>query len=157
MGAIQPRPVACDCTRTYISLELDGELSELERRFLEAHVDRCESCRAFRADVHMLTTHIREAVVEAPSRRVRISAHVESRLPIHRLGAVAAAFVVVVGTTALLTPTTDTGQRVHGQPEFRQSSPNEVGFVIEVQNRGETYGPGMKAPKARSTGVDFIV
>lgn len=149
--------MACDCARTYTSLELDSELSELERRFLAAHVDRCESCRAYRADVHLFTTQIREAVVEAPLRRVRISAHVESRLPLQRLGAVAAVLVVIGGTTGLLTPATGTEQRVHGQPEFRQSSPNEVGFSAEVENRRDTYGPGVQAPKARGTGDDFIV
>jgi hypothetical protein len=156
---IQPRPVGCDCTRTYISLELDGELSELERRFLASHVERCESCRAYRDDVHMFTTQIREASVESPTRRVHIPATVESRLSFQHLGAVASGFLVVIGTAALLTatPTTDTEQRIHGVPEFRQSSPNEVGFAAEVENRQEIYGPGVQAPRPRSTGVEFIV
>lgn len=157
MVAIQPRPAACDCARTYVSLELDGELSELELRLLSAHNERCESCRVYRDDVRTFTNSIRDAAFEAPSRPMRIQAPTKSQLPLHELGAVAAALVLLVGTTTLLTPTTGTEQTVHGAPEFRQSSPNEVGFSTEVENRRDTYGPGVQAPKARSTGVDFIV
>jgi hypothetical protein len=154
MVVMHPRPAACDCARTYVSLELDGELSELELRLLSAHLDRCESCRVYRDDVRTFTTGIREAAFEAPSRRVRIPARVKAELPIHQLGAVAAALVVLVGTSTLLTPSADNEQRVHGAPEFHQSSPNEVGFVVGV-NPASNYAE--TASKRRSTGVDFIV
>jgi len=58
-------PVACERVRSQVSLELDGELSQLERAMLAAHVLRCADCRAYRGDVHALTRALRAAALEA--------------------------------------------------------------------------------------------
>ena len=61
MSPVSPSPAICDRFRSQISLELDGELSQLERAMLESHVQRCEGCRSFRADTASTTRAIREA------------------------------------------------------------------------------------------------
>ena len=43
-------PHNCDRARAWVSLKLDGELSELEGFMLESHLARCEACRAFATD-----------------------------------------------------------------------------------------------------------
>ena len=87
--------------RSQISLEIDGELSELERRMVAAHLERCADCRAFREDVTAFTGELREArleelehpiVVRHPGRRVSF-ARVQ-------IGVAAAVAVVVVGALA---------------------------------------------------------
>jgi anti-sigma factor RsiW len=60
---------ACDRARIWASLALDGELSDLERRLLEAHLGRCESCAGFVAGVEALAEVLRAGPLEVPERR----------------------------------------------------------------------------------------
>lgn len=61
---------ACDRAREQVSLSLDGELSQLERRLLDAHLDRCASCAAYAQDVVLFTEQLRTAPLETPRRPV---------------------------------------------------------------------------------------
>ena len=54
---------ACDRVRAQISLELDSELSQLERAMVAAHVVRCAGCRAFRTGVTAVTRYSRDLYV----------------------------------------------------------------------------------------------
>jgi predicted anti-sigma-YlaC factor YlaD len=56
----------CDRVRSQISLELDGELSQLERAMVAAHVARCSGCRAFRSGTTAVTRELRAAPLERP-------------------------------------------------------------------------------------------
>jgi hypothetical protein len=47
-----------------VSLRLDAELSQLEIRMLEAHLERCADCRAFEAEVAEFTAELRAAPLE---------------------------------------------------------------------------------------------
>jgi predicted anti-sigma-YlaC factor YlaD len=60
--------VVCDRFREQISLSLDGELSQLERRMLDAHLARCPSCEAFADDLTTFTRELRSAPLERPRR-----------------------------------------------------------------------------------------
>lgn len=51
----------CTRVREQVSLELDGELSQLEQRMLEAHLERCPRCAAYATDVREFTDRIRSA------------------------------------------------------------------------------------------------
>jgi predicted anti-sigma-YlaC factor YlaD len=64
--------VACDRVREQISLELDCELSQLERAMVAAHVLRCASCRGFRAEVDAITQELRAAPLLQPPARVLV-------------------------------------------------------------------------------------
>jgi anti-sigma factor RsiW len=55
------RTTTCDRAAQWISLDLDGELTELERVGLARHLDRCESCRATSAEVRGFTRLLRSA------------------------------------------------------------------------------------------------
>lgn len=62
--------IACDRFREQVSLSLDGELSQLEHRMLDAHLLRCASCSAFADDVRSFTADLRAAPLERPRRRI---------------------------------------------------------------------------------------
>ena len=65
-------PVACERVRVQVSLELDGELSQLERAMLDAHVLRCADCRSYRDDVRAFARALRTAPLEpVPALSVR--------------------------------------------------------------------------------------
>jgi anti-sigma factor RsiW len=68
------RTSSCERARAWVSLALDGELSELERRLLEAHVSRCADCAAFGAQVEALVTELRSAPPEPVPCAVRDNA-----------------------------------------------------------------------------------
>lgn len=63
---------ACDRARAWVSLEVDGELSQLERSLLEAHAVDCAGCSAFRADVRAATAELRAAPLEELDRPITL-------------------------------------------------------------------------------------
>src|SRR5688572_12218305 len=67
------RTVVCDRTREWISLALDGELSELEHALMEAHLRRCDGCRGVKADMHGFATWLRTAPLENLDQPVWVS------------------------------------------------------------------------------------
>jgi predicted anti-sigma-YlaC factor YlaD len=58
--------------RAQISLELDGELSQLERAMVAAHAVRCGGCRAFRSGATAFTRELRAAPLERPPASVPV-------------------------------------------------------------------------------------
>lgn len=69
MSAVYPQSV-CARVREQISLELDGELSQLERRMLGTHLERCGACATYAEDVRDVTEQIRSAPHQALRRPV---------------------------------------------------------------------------------------
>ena len=61
------RSVSCERAREWASLELDGELSELERVLLAAHERRCPVCAAAVAETRALTNALRAAPLVKPA------------------------------------------------------------------------------------------
>ena len=75
------RPFACERAREWVSLQLDDELSELERTLMRAHLVRCADCRMFASDLGALTGRLRSESLEllaqpivVPMRRVGLRA-----------------------------------------------------------------------------------
>lgn len=58
MSAAYP-PTVCTRVREQVSLELDGELSQLEQRMLSTHLERCSRCAAYADDVRDFTEKMR--------------------------------------------------------------------------------------------------
>jgi predicted anti-sigma-YlaC factor YlaD len=92
--------------RTWASLGLDGELSQVEQALLGAHVGRCVRCAGFAHDLGALTEQIRRT----PLRRPHVRALEWNRMParrrssgmrVLRLAAAAAAVVVAAGLGSL--------------------------------------------------------
>jgi predicted anti-sigma-YlaC factor YlaD len=70
----------CDRARRAASAAVDGELSELETVFLDAHLGECAECEAFAAELGSLTSVLRASapeplphalVLHRPPRRAR--------------------------------------------------------------------------------------
>ncbi len=57
----------CDRARESVSAELDGELPELERERLSAHLRACAGCAAWAANVEDAARRLREATLEVPA------------------------------------------------------------------------------------------
>jgi predicted anti-sigma-YlaC factor YlaD len=91
------RPEArCERVRSWISLELDNELSELEGVQLRAHLRECAACREFQAGADAFTARLREAPLEPLERPIALPERRRALLlrPA-QVGAAAAAAVVV--------------------------------------------------------------
>ncbi|HZU20600.1 MAG TPA: zf-HC2 domain-containing protein [Gaiellaceae bacterium] len=58
------RAAQCDRARFWISLQLDGVLSEFETALLDQHVGRCADCRVFKAEASAHTALLRSAAHE---------------------------------------------------------------------------------------------
>jgi anti-sigma factor RsiW len=68
VGVIRDRERGCGRAREWISLRVDGELSELERLLLRRHLGRCPECREFAEGVRAATLTVRSTPVVRPSR-----------------------------------------------------------------------------------------
>jgi hypothetical protein len=82
---------ACERARQWSSLDLDAELSQLERGLLRRHVAGCGSCREFDLRLRTTTEALRAAPAERPSERFRVPERLPAR---RRLGVAAVAAVV---------------------------------------------------------------
>ena len=87
----------CERAREWTSLYLDGELSPLEEELLDRHLEACDACRAFAADVGWATDVLRLTPQERPTRRVTLPAPPARRVTRRRLTAVAAAAALALG------------------------------------------------------------
>jgi predicted anti-sigma-YlaC factor YlaD len=93
------RSATCESAREFVSLQLDGELSRLERAILSRHLDRCASC----AESARRTTVVAELLRSAQLEDIRLPTDAYRR---HRhlrrmLVGVAATGVAVVGGALL--------------------------------------------------------
>ena len=82
--------------RGSISAEIDGELSEFESILLQGHLDRCDSCRMFKADAERLATALRTAPVEPLSKPITVPSRRRRVLPLRMPAAVSAAAVLMI-------------------------------------------------------------
>lgn len=118
MSVAYPQTV-CTRVREQVSLELDGELSQLEQRMLAAHLERCPRCAAYAADVRDFTERMRSAPPAFMQRPVVVRRR--SPLSAIRLQAgVAAAFALAalgLGTQLAASPEQSSSlARFEGQP-----------------------------------------
>ena len=65
MRSIMPADCARACQQ--LSQHMDSELSEFELVLLEAHLRRCDDCRAFGQAITGLTETLRAVPMESPS------------------------------------------------------------------------------------------
>ena len=72
MGMRWWRTSLCERAAQWISLDLDGELSQLERAALGRHLGGCARCREMSADVRAFTTLMREAPLVELGRPVEL-------------------------------------------------------------------------------------
>jgi predicted anti-sigma-YlaC factor YlaD len=99
MGAV--RTAECERARTWVSLALDGELSEVEEALLRAHVGRCADCARFERDADALTRELRAAPLEAAAVAVMSPRRRSAAMRVLRVGAAAAAVALAAGLGSL--------------------------------------------------------
>src|SRR4051812_39020637 len=94
---------ADECARAseWVSLRLDGQLSEFEELLLEAHLERCPDCRAYAANVDGLTRALRATPLEQPSTTFETPRRTRARTVGLRAVSAAAA-VAVVGLSGIV-------------------------------------------------------
>ncbi|HEX4746897.1 MAG TPA: zf-HC2 domain-containing protein [Gaiellaceae bacterium] len=111
----------CARVREQVSLELDGELSQLEQRMLASHLDRCAACATYVADVRDVTERIRSAPHAVPQRPVVVRRHRSFTTVRMQVGAAAALALAALGlgTQLAISPASETGlARFEGRPSL---------------------------------------
>src|SRR5919201_7042079 len=100
--ALQPRPAICDRARTWVSLRLDGELSELEEALLLSHLRHCASCREYEESVRGAVLALRGQALEELGNPVAVPSRRRTVLgPTALAGAAGMRAAAVGGTTFL--------------------------------------------------------
>ena len=89
------RTTACERAAQWISLELDGELSEIEGAALGRHVDHCLACAASRTELGGFTRVVRAVAPVSPREPVTVAMPRALRKQLVRRGAIS----VLVATT----------------------------------------------------------
>lgn len=100
MGAVLA--AECERARAWVSLGLDGELSQVESARLSAHVGRCAECAEFARDVDALTQELRAMPPVRPCAQRTPARRRSSGGRVLQLGmaAVVVAFAAALGSMA---------------------------------------------------------
>lgn len=98
-----PNSQLCERARAWSSLRVDGELSDLEAALLEAHLRRCEHCRAFARDAELVASTLRITAYEPAPATLEVPSKGQARRRLQLTAAVAVAMCAGLGA-ALLGP-----------------------------------------------------
>jgi predicted anti-sigma-YlaC factor YlaD len=143
----------CDRARSWASLRVDDELSELESALLDAHLARCGECTAFVLDLQEIAAALRTAPTEWPepvvldvARQIR-----RRRAPARLVQTAAAATLVVAAALAgsllgIARPGSDTG----GRPVAMVAA-NESSDQLRRLRRPSLIEAARPVPRNRST------
>jgi ferric-dicitrate binding protein FerR (iron transport regulator) len=138
MRAVAARAQRCDRAREWISLQLDGELSEFERIVLEAHVARCGDCRAFRVDLRGISRELRHAPLEPLERPIVLPRRTRfDGRTLQYVAAAVAAIAVGVGSSLGVISTERSGNstlRHRLRPAYLDSAVYEMQLIKQHQN-----------------------
>jgi anti-sigma factor RsiW len=143
--------MVCERVRAQVSIELDGELSELERRMLDSHLASCLSCRNYAADVVAFTTELRNAPLERMSRPIHIHRPRHVATARVHVGLVAALAIAVVGSVLQLGLPAPQG----GSP--RDELPTRFPTLAEGQNEMKQVIADGRAFERRRSGPTFVL
>jgi hypothetical protein len=121
---VKPIDPLCERTRAWASLELDGELSELEGMLFHEHVRGCEDCAAVADDLRRIAAIVRATPLAEPSRRgFEFPARaVQPRAPLAVRALVAAAVIALAAGLGLL------GNSLGKSPRAPQPTSPEIAF-----------------------------
>jgi predicted anti-sigma-YlaC factor YlaD len=135
------RTNTCDRATQWISLDLDGELSQLEHAALARHLSDCARCRSVSAEVSAFTGMLREAPLLQLEREIASAAPRRARVRAVRRVAVSLAFAgvaVVAVFGGLVLPGTNTGEQ--SALSFRNVQEQTRFAHIEVQRLEPVVG-----------------
>src|ERR671917_2782511 len=126
MSGLTASPRTCERARMWASLQLDGELSELERALLDAHLARCEACSVYVREVRAATRGLRAAELERPAHPITLPSRRRLVRPF-QVTAAAALLAVAVGLGALLSSLNSAGTHAAPVPGRFQLNPVTAG------------------------------
>ena len=132
MRLVSARARRCERAREWISLGADGELSPFEQALLSSHLERCEECSVFQADIAGITHDLRAASLERISRPIDVPSQRREPLRRLRLGAVTSAAAVALvalalgGTLGSSALSGSNHQFAHATPAYLQSVQYEM-------------------------------
>jgi hypothetical protein len=151
-------PKTCERARTWASASLDGELSELERALLDAHLARCASCATFATESRAATRELRAAKLERPSRALEVPGRRRVLRPVY-VSATAAALALAVGLGALVESLGHTGGTVLSSVDpAAQLNPVTGGENILLRRVRLAYIEGEKArDRERQRGLGITI
>jgi len=133
-----PRGVLCDRARSWAALAPDGELSELERKLLGSHLDRCAQCSRFAMQAAAVAAELRAASLQPLSRPVSVPAwrrrHTYARM--RAVGAAAAVAVMAFGV-ASRAPLSSSERGSDRLPRVTNFANNTPAREVELINRQE--------------------
>jgi hypothetical protein len=102
MGRFLANEANCARARSWVSHEVDGELSQFERVFLAAHLRLCGECARFAEDVRSFTHLIRSAPLERPERAFESPVRRPARVRVIGRVAIATALIALAGGLGVL-------------------------------------------------------
>jgi anti-sigma factor RsiW len=145
MSVAYPQTV-CTRVREQVSLELDGELSQLEQRMLATHLERCPRCAAYAADVRDLTERIRNAPQATMQRPVVVRRSRPLTTIRLQVGVAAALALAALGLGTQLAASTDSQSslaRFEGRPALNppRSVFEQEQAILRVVRAGRTLPP----------------
>ena len=142
MGA-RSSGVFCDRARSWAALAPDRELSELERKLLDRHLDACGDCSAFAAEVAATTELIRADDLVPLARPVPVpSWHRHRVLPVRfgSVGAAAAVALMAIGIAARAPlPMTGAESRASQLPQVTDYANNAKREVAQIHALRRVY------------------
>ena len=126
----------CERARTWAALAPDGELSELERKLLDAHVQRCAPCAHFALHVAAIAAELRAAAPQPLPRP--LSVPLWRRRPVYArvraVGAAAAVAAMALGIASRgpISPSDNDSFRLPQVTNFANRAPERE---VELINR----------------------
>jgi hypothetical protein len=137
---------ACERARCFASLRPDGELADIQEKFLAFHLSECSSCRAYAEAVAGTTEAIRTAPpLEAP--KLRVVRPSRRRVSARALPAVAAAIVAATAGLAGLAgvqPQQDDSPSPPARPSYLDSASYEQALIADLQRVPARVYPGAR-------------
>ena len=124
--ALSPRNSRCERARQWVSLRVDGELTELEEALLEKHLEGCASCSAFSMRLAATTEAVRAVPQERPDIEYPRFERPAIRLPVgRRVAIVAVAAAAVLGAFV--------GSSLQKPAPAREPSVPQVSLLTEMR------------------------
>ena len=123
----------CALARESVSADLDGELSELEFRRLQAHFRVCADCSDWAEAVRAMITKIRDAELEIPATAFQL----EPRRRTRRIGSALAAVpaAALVAAVAVVLGTAQHGSIGRERPSTTPANPTDIHLSPPAQHR----------------------
>ena len=110
--------VVCERVRKHVSLLLDGELSELEVRMLDAHIARCADCAEYCTDVTTFTEALRDEPLETLATPVLVERRRAVSISRIQVGVAAALALAALGLGTQLQAGPTASQSAHSITRF---------------------------------------